>query len=109
MQQQADEEQSSSDQRNRPNLALRPTRVCLTEAFYQREYDQRCDDEPGVMKADFDSRNLSEFDIGAHLLPFSNQIRETRRILFLLALRDRLGHAIDLASAAPYLRGDNGP
>jgi hypothetical protein len=41
----------------------------LVEALDKRKHDQRCDNEPAVMKPDLDTRDLSEFDVGSHLPP----------------------------------------
>ena len=55
MQEQGDEEEDSGEERSDPDLARAPIWVHLAEVFAEGEHNQRCDDEPAVMKPDLNS------------------------------------------------------
>ncbi len=55
MQQQADEEQGSSEKGCDPNLTRAPTLIHLVETLSQRKHDQCRDNEPAVVEPDLDS------------------------------------------------------
>src|SRR5208282_6672920 len=108
VQQQADEEQYSGEQRSHPDLALTPIRICLTEVFAEGEHDQGSDDEPAVVQPDLNSRDSSECDVGLHPQP---SLIETRSSYSRCedGLCCSLNGVFNSASITPHLRGNHDP
>jgi hypothetical protein len=59
-------EQDGGDDCDTPSQTVTPAGIVLLKVSRKGERDQKSNDEPTVVQADFDAKNASEFDLSPH-------------------------------------------